>query len=189
VSLAQAVEDFEPHGAVESADVERVRALATMADPWGRHTPLHVTGSALVIHPPTGRVLLRWHDRLGRWLHVGGHADPGEVRPFDIAWREAREETGLDDLVAWPAADRPPLIQVVVVPVPANGGDPAHEHADLRYVLATARPERAEAETETTPLRWLDLDGAIEVVGDDNLAVALHRLQALPGMSRTALPG
>jgi 8-oxo-dGTP pyrophosphatase MutT (NUDIX family) len=186
VSLVQALSDFRPDGEVETADVIRVRALADAAaagaaDPWARDSPLHATCSALVVHPPTGRVLLRWHDRLGRWLHVGGHADPGEDRPYAIAWREAHEETGLDDLVAWPEPDRPQLVQVVVVPVPAVGAEPAHEHADLRYLLATAKPEQAEAETATTPLRWLTIDAALDLVGNDNLAVALHRTAASLG--------
>ena len=51
------------------------------ADPWARDTPRHVTCSALVLHPPSGRVLLRWHRRQQAWLQVGGHADPGETDP------------------------------------------------------------------------------------------------------------
>ena len=31
--------------------------------------------------PPSRRVLLRWHARQQAWLQVGGHADPGRVRP------------------------------------------------------------------------------------------------------------
>ena len=48
---------------------------------------------------------------------------------------EAAEETGLEDLVAWPSAE---ILHVVAVPVPAGKGEPAHEHADVRYVLATS---------------------------------------------------
>ena len=70
--------------------------------PWDRSTPLHVTGSALIVHPASGRVLLRWHARQHVWLQVGGHGDPGEDDPFAVALREAGEETGLSDLVAWP---------------------------------------------------------------------------------------
>ena len=47
--------------------------------------PLHVTGSAVVVHPPTQRVLLRWHERMQSWMQVGGHADPGETDAFAIA--------------------------------------------------------------------------------------------------------
>ena len=63
---------------------------------------MHFTASALVVHPDSGRVLLRWHQRMRMWLQVGGHGDPGEGDPLAIALREAREETGLPDLRPWP---------------------------------------------------------------------------------------
>jgi len=78
---------------VEAQDVGRIRELAAVGDPWARSSPLHVTGSAVVVHPPTRRVLLRWHDRMQRWLHVGGHAGTGETSAFEVALREAWEET------------------------------------------------------------------------------------------------
>ena len=82
------------------ADARLARAAA---DPWSRsQLPLHFTASALVVHPASRRVLLRWHVKQDRWLGVGGHGDPGETDPLQIALREAREETGLSDLVPWP---------------------------------------------------------------------------------------
>lgn len=173
--LEAALARFEPAGAGEEADLARLRALAATPDPWDRRQPLHVTASALVLHPPTARVLLRWHERLGRWLHVGGHGDPGEADPFAIALREAGEETGLDDLVPWPDREDPALVQIAVVNVPARAPEPAHHHADIRYLMATATPEQARAESPTTPVRWLDFDEALELVGTDNLAEALRR--------------
>src|SRR5215472_14670196 len=137
--MLEMLRGYRPLGPEELADVERVRALAESAgDPWSRALPLHLTASALVVHPPSGRVLLRWHQRQQAWLQVGGHADPGESDALAIALREAREETGLADLTAWPDAR---LCHVVVVPVPAAAAEPAHEHADLRFVLATSAPE------------------------------------------------
>src|SRR5689334_3896716 len=107
---------YVPNTDVERGDVERLRHLvATAPDPWTRASPLHVTGSAVVVHPATGRVLLRWHDRMQAWLQVGGHADPGESDPFHIAAREAQEETGLTDLVPWPDPITPRVLQVAVV--------------------------------------------------------------------------
>jgi 8-oxo-dGTP pyrophosphatase MutT (NUDIX family) len=189
--LAETLEAFEPQGEAEARDLGRARALAGSGDPWGRGEPLHVTASALVLHPPTGRVLLRWHDRLQRWLHVGGHADPGEDRPVAIALREAVEETGLADLGPWPVPLSPWLVQVAVVPVPATAEQQAHEHADLRYVLATHAPEQARQERDTTPLRWLSLAAAIEEIGGDNLGVALRRVAGRlgPGPDGRRPPG
>jgi 8-oxo-dGTP pyrophosphatase MutT (NUDIX family) len=161
----------------EAADVARIHELAEApADPWARANPLHITASALIVHPVTGRVLLRWHQRQQAWLQVGGHGDPGESDPLDIALREAREESALTDLRPWPDAE---LWQVAIVSVPASSKEPAHQHADLRFLLATGDPEAARPETPDNPLRWLPVAEALEVTTEDNLRALLTRVQDL----------
>ena len=168
---------YQPEGEAETADLPRVRALAKAADdPWRRELPLHVTASALIVHPSSARVLLRWHQRQQAWLQVGGHGDPGESDPLAIALREAAEETGLADLVPWPDSQ---LRHLVIVDVPAGKGEPAHEHADLRYFMATQTPEAAEAENNDAPLRWLSLTEAYEATSEVNLRETLARLERL----------
>ena len=168
---------YLPQGDAENADLKRVRALAgTAADPWRRDLPLHVTASALIVHPPTGLVLLRWHQRQQAWLQVGGHGDPGETDPLAIAHREAAEETRQADLTPWPDAQ---LRHLVIVDVPAGKGEPAHQHADLRYFMATQTPDAAQPENEDAPMRWLSLDLAREATSQDNLTVTLNRLEPL----------
>src|SRR5580658_1038749 len=155
-SLGELLDPYQPDGEDEAADVARVRALiASQTDLWSRSVPFHVTASALIVHPASGRVLLRWHQRQRAWLQVGGHADPGEDDPLAIALREAREETGLTDLRQWPDRPGPALRHLVIVPVPAGRGEPAHEHADVRFVLATNAPDSIVAENPVAALRWL----------------------------------
>jgi 8-oxo-dGTP pyrophosphatase MutT (NUDIX family) len=170
--VAQSVEERD--------DLARLqRLVAESADPWTRASQLHVTGSAVVVHPPTRRVLLRWHARMQAWLQVGGHGDAGEVDPYAVALREAGEETGLTDLVAWPDAADPRIVQVAVVPVPAGKGEPEHEHGDIRYALATGAPERVRPENDAATLAWLSVEDALARVGWDNLRVCLTRIAAL----------
>jgi 8-oxo-dGTP pyrophosphatase MutT (NUDIX family) len=181
-ALAGELDGYEPRDAVEAADLARLQALASTVDPWSRATPVHVTGSAIVVHPATRRVLLRWHERMDSWLHVGGHVDPGESTALAAAVREGREETGLADLRPWPpTAGRPRPVHVAVVPVPAGRGEPAHEHADIRYVLATDRPDDATPESPTAVIRWLPIGEAIAAVGHDNLRDTLARVRDLLG--------
>jgi 8-oxo-dGTP pyrophosphatase MutT (NUDIX family) len=180
MSLESVLDGYVPRSNEERRDLQRLRQLvAESADPWTRVSPLHVTGSAVVVHPPSRRVLLRWHDRMQAWLQVGGHADPGETDPFLIAYREAAEETGLTDLVSWPDPERPQVVQVAVVPVPAGKGEPEHEHGDIRFALATSVPEAVTPESDSADLNWLTVEDAVERVGWDNLRVCLTRIAAL----------
>jgi 8-oxo-dGTP pyrophosphatase MutT (NUDIX family) len=189
------LERYRPRDETEAADVERVQAMVrTTDDPWLRAIPLHVTASALVVHPDTGQVLLRWHQRQQAWLQVGGHGDPGESDPLAIALREAREESGLTDLVPWPD---PEIQHVVIVAVPASAAEPAHEHADVRFILATGTPQAARAERPGAPLRWLPMHEARQATSEANLLETMRRTQHLleqvrgrlsPGGQRAGLP-
>jgi len=171
------LEQYQPEREAETADLGRARELAeTARDPWRRELPLHVTASALIVHPETARVLLRWHQRQQAWLQVGGHGDPGESDPLAIALREAAEETGLADLVPWPDEQ---LRHLVIVAVPAGKGEPAHEHADLRFFMATQSPDAVRAENQDAPVRWLSLAAAYEVASEVNLRESLSRLERL----------
>jgi 8-oxo-dGTP pyrophosphatase MutT (NUDIX family) len=154
-----------------------VSAAVEDGDAWSRDRALHLTASALVVHPGSRRVLLRWHARMERWLQVGGHGDPGETDPWAIALREAHEETGLTDLEPLtPALGRRP-VQIVVVPVPAGRGEPAHEHADIRYLLATAHPEGLRPESADAAVHWLSFAEARARVTEANLHELLDRAE------------
>ncbi|MEU9110262.1 NUDIX domain-containing protein [Streptomyces sp. NPDC048483] len=178
-TVIDALARYRPRTTAELADVDRVHALAEAGDLWLRSSPLHVTASALIVHPDSGRVLLRRHPRHRSWLLVGGHADPGEHDPLAIALREAHEETGLPDLSPWPDAD---IRHVVIVPVPANSREAAHEHADLRFVLATRVPAAARPENSDAPLRWLSPEDARKAITEANIQETLSRVTPLlPG--------
>jgi 8-oxo-dGTP pyrophosphatase MutT (NUDIX family) len=93
--------------------------------------------------------------KVGRWLQPGGHAEPGEVDPETIALREAREETGIEELWLHPSATRP--FDLDIHEFPARGNDPAHWHFDIRYLVVTrdgARPRLAVE--EATAVRWFE---------------------------------
>lgn len=177
--IERALTAYRPHDASEVADVQRLRASLTATDVRSRDPLLHVTASALVVHPPTRTVLLRWHPRMAMWMQVGGHFDAGETDPWLVAVREAREETGLTDLRADSRPDARQPVQIVIVPVPAHGNEPAHEHADIRYLLATDRPTEIVPESGAARLRWTDIAVAVDEATEDNLREFLTRIAAI----------
>ncbi len=66
---------------------------------------------------------------------------------------------------------------MVIVNVPPGKGEPAHEHADVRFVMATHTPDAIRAENPHALLRWLTLPGARDATSEPNLRETLARLE------------
>jgi len=140
----------------------------------------HVTASAWILSPDGRRFLLTHHRKLDRWLQLGGHCD-GEADVAAVALREAREESGLLDLRFAYAADAPVPVDLDVHAIPARGGDPAHDHHDVRFVLVAAPGQTVAVSDESHALEWFAMD-ALEAVADDasvlRLGLKVRRLLA-----------
>jgi coenzyme F420-0:L-glutamate ligase len=119
---------------------------------WRSSAPGHLTASALIVDPSRGAVLLTLHPRVGLWVQVGGHCEPGDHTLLDAAAREAREESGIGSL----SFDPTPL-GLDVHPITCSLGVPTR-HFDVRF-LAVA-PEGAEPvrSDESLDLKWFGFD-------------------------------
>jgi len=140
--------------------------LARLPTPLDQHAdPVHVTASAIV-RGPRGTVLHR-HKRLGVWLQVGGHVDPGET-PEQAVLREVAEETGLRLLHPEGGAR---LVHVDVHP-----GGRGHTHLDLRYLLDAPDADLAPGAEESQDVAWFPWERAIGMA-DPGLKAALMALR------------
>ena len=178
-ALHRALAAYQPQTEEERLDVARIEGLLTSGDDvFARRGAIHVTGSALPVHPETGRVALHWHRKVGRWLQLGGHADVGEHDPAAIALREAEEESCLR-LQHFPDPTSPLLLHVEIVHVPAWEDEPEHEHADFRYVVAADDPDAAPEREHPEALRWLSVTEALAFPLDPGLQRFVERVAAL----------
>ena len=110
--------------------------------------PEHVTGSCFVFTPDLTRVLLCFHKKGRFWVQLGGHVEPADGSVADAAFREAREECGINDLVPVGGGildlDRHGL----------GGGFSCRAHWDVGFA-AIARPEAAAvASDESEDVAW-----------------------------------
>jgi 8-oxo-dGTP pyrophosphatase MutT (NUDIX family) len=183
--LADALSAHAPEGEVAARDVAVTLALVR-GEPacFSRSffTPGHVTGSGFVVCASTGRVLLHHHRRLDAWLQMGGH-DDGERDAAATALREAREESGLEDL----AFLSPAILDVDVHPIPAGRGEPPHLHHDVRYALVTRTPGAIRRDdAESIDLRWFSPEEAAAAMGESGANRALGKIRRLLLRSETA---
>lgn len=174
-NLLNILQAHMPTDQKETDDIEIMRKLIHQYPHITRPTceAAHVTGSALVIHPGTGRVLLHYHKTLVRWLQFGGHAED-ETDFSQVALREAHEESGLPDLRFYPD-DKPAPLDIDVHKIPSRKNQPEHLHLDLRYLLATNKPDAMSVSVgESSRFRWLFFHEALGMV--DEIDPALRRL-------------
>jgi 8-oxo-dGTP pyrophosphatase MutT (NUDIX family) len=158
--LLALLDRYEARHPGEGTAVARIRELVrNHADCFDRHClPGHLTASAWIVSDDRRRFLLTHHRKLDRWLQLGGHAD-GDPDLGAVALREAREESGMHGF-EWLGdsgeGPHPFPIDVDVHAIPARPGEPAHEHHDIRFLLA-ARPGQALAvSAESKALQWFE---------------------------------
>ncbi len=128
----------------------------------------HLTASAWIVSHDHARFLLTHHRKLGRWLQLGGHAD-GDPDLVAVALREAREESGLEDLALVSAHGEPAPLDIDVHLIPARGAEPTHLHHDLRYLLVAGRDSELRISDESLELRWFPRGAAHDVLGHESL--------------------
>ena len=152
------VERYHPYD--EDQGEVKSRMLAFQAENpdafWRRCEKGHFTASALVVSEDQ-KVLLLYHRKLAMWLQFGGHCD-GETNFLSVAMREAREESGLDDLK--PLCVLP--LDLDIHDIPAQGVEPAHQHFDVRFVLMT-KVKGYVPNSEGNVVRWYDLGSLPEI--------------------------
>ena len=118
------------------------------------HEKIDFTVAIFVVHE--GRVLVIHHRKLDRWLPLGGHIEL-EEDPEQAAFREAREESGLEvELVG----ERPPTTEqgtrALIAPrfLDIHRINPTHEHIGMIYFARVRSGDLTLATAEHHDIRW-----------------------------------
>ena len=150
--------------------VERIGAFVRAhPDCFERSCPEgHITGSAWILSPDHRNVLLTHHRKLGRWLQLGGHSD-GDGDPRQVALREAQEESGLARFRFLPDERDPLPLDLDVHSIPEHGGEPAHLHLDVRFLLVAEPGQELRVSEESKELRWFPRARLADFVDEESL--------------------
>ena len=142
-----------------------IRFVETERDCFERDLKIgHITGSAWVIDRTRTLVLLTHHLKLDRWLQLGGHAD-GDADIRRVALREAREESGLEDIHPLSEA----IFDIDVHPIPARGVEPRHFHYDVRFLLEADAAAPLVISRESKDLAWVALSDIAQITTEPSI--------------------
>ena len=122
----------------------------------------HMTASAWIVNDKRDKTLMVYHKIYDSWSWTGGHAD-GDEDLLSVALREAREETGLENVRA--VTGDIYSLEVLTVDGHEKRGEyvPSHLHLNVTYLLtADERDELKICEEENTGVRWFTLEEALQ---------------------------
>ncbi|MTI21361.1 NUDIX domain-containing protein [Fulvivirga sp. RKSG066] len=117
----------------------------------------HITGSAWIVNRDRTRFLMTHHQKLNRWLQLGGHAD-GESDIIKVATKEALEESGLTSIKLVCNT----IFDIDIHTIPARKQEPEHLHYDVRFLFEADENEQFVVSSESKDLGWLSNDELVE---------------------------
>ena len=143
--------------------------LAARPDATARSCePGHITASAVVLSADLSHVLLTLHPRVGRWVQLGGHCEPGDATIAAAALREATEESGIDALVIGAAP-----VHLDVHPITCSLGVPTR-HFDIRFCAVAPPGSDPLRSSESVDLRFWPV-GELPADTDQGVMEAVQR--------------
>ncbi|MEQ7124139.1 NUDIX domain-containing protein [Actinopolymorpha sp. B11F2] len=135
-----------PDAEQEALRLDYLAHLARHSDGvWRSCAPAHLTASMVVLDPTGRHTALVLHNRLNRWVQPGGHCEPDDVSLGSAALREAREETGLDELTR----SREPVML-------SRHGAPCgvESHLDVQFLGISPADRTPAVSEESRDVRW-----------------------------------
>ena len=115
----------------------------------------HFTASGFILNAQRDKTLMIYHNIYDSFAWTGGHND-GDVDFFDVAYREAMEETGLTTDTLKPITSDIISIEVLAVPTHVKRGELIATHLHLNFTFAF------EADEDATVVVKPDENSAVE---------------------------
>lgn len=156
MELSEQIRSFVPANEQEQNDkAELLRWLESGLDIYVRDSRgAHLTASSWIVSPDRKQVLMAYHNLYDSWAWTGGHAD-GDRDLFQVALREAMEETGLTSLK--PLSEEIFSLEILTVDghIKRSKYVPSHLHLNVTYLLEAdpSAPLRIKPD-ENSGVRW-----------------------------------
>ncbi len=114
------------------------------------------------------KVLLIHHVKLDKWMQPGGHIELGDSSFLEASIREAKEETGLQDL----SVVSQNIFDIDIHAIPAKNHEKEHFHYDVRYFLQAKNNNITIDTAEVHNAKWIAIDDLL----NENTEESIRRM-------------
>lgn len=167
-SLKENLEEFEPYNEQEEVDkkiildyINNFDDTLTRQNKYG-----HFTSSAFVLNKERTKILMVYHKIYNSWAWPGGHSD-GDSNLLNVAMKEAKEETGIKNVI--PIFKNIYSIEIISV----NGNEKSekyissHVHLNVTYLLEADENEKIHIkEDENSGVKWVPIDNVLDLTSE-----------------------
>lgn len=136
----------------------------------------HITSSGFIVNKNRDKMLMIHHNIYNSWGWTGGHAD-GDSDLLEVAIKEAKEETGIENVV--PATDEISCIDILPVKAHVKKGKyvAPHLHLSLAYVLVADESEELKIKAdENSGVAWVDIEKVLERTNEEHMKYVYQKL-------------
>jgi ADP-ribose pyrophosphatase YjhB (NUDIX family) len=158
--IREQILNYKPYNEQEEQDKKiMLRYMDVFEDIFTRSNEIaHFTASSWIVNKDRSKVVMIYHNIYNSWSWTGGHAD-GEEELLKVAIREAKEETGIEQIK--PVMEDIYSLEIICVNGHVKRGKyvSSHLHLNLTYLLeAEESSELRIKEDENSGVKWVDID-------------------------------
>lgn len=172
----KSIEEFKPTNEQERKDKELILNYIKNNDDvlYRSNEYAHMTSSSLIFNKSLDKILMVHHNIYNTWSWTGGHSD-GETDLLQTALREAKEETGVEDI--YPISEN--LITLDILPVIPHIKKgkfvSAHLHFTASYAFIADENSRLTVkEDENSGIRWVKIN-ELEKYSNELYLIGIYR--------------
>ncbi len=164
MNLLEQLKMYHPYNEQEENDKSvMLHLLEKEVDIFKRkNKSVHFTASAWLVNKEHTKVLMIYHNIYNSWAWTGGHAD-GEQDLLSVAIKEAKEETGVENIV--PVTRDIFSIEILTVDghIKREKYVPCHLHLNVTYLLEADEEDVLRVKPdENSGVKWFSLVEALK---------------------------
>lgn len=161
-SVLDHLKSFEPADTNQGVlrDSYRDAVLAAGEGMLWKDSSEHVTASCFLFTPDLEQILLTYHRKGQFWVQFGGHLEKSDVSLDASAVREAREESGINDLHLHPGIADLDLHRL-------HGGFSCTAHWDIGFCAVADPSARYRVSDESEAVGWWPVTALPDRATDD----------------------